>query len=103
MNRNFIVLLIAANVLIIGLGGLLAYSDLYAREYSGWTHTNTEIIEVEYSPLGYRPTYEYYDVQPNKTVVTHGSWTLDFFQVSVLVMAIADVIWFISNKKREER
>ena len=81
MNRNFIVLFIAVNVLIVGLGGFLAYSDLYNREYSVRSHTNTEVIEVEYSPLGYRPTYEYYDIIPKKTVVARGSWTLDFFQV----------------------
>ena len=101
MNRNFIVLFIAVNVLIVGLGGFLAYSDLYNREYSVRSHTNTEVIEVEYSPLGYRPTYEYYDITPKKTVVIRGSWTLDFFQVSILVMAVADVIWILSKKQKE--
>ena len=100
MNRNFIVLFIAVNVLIVGLGGFLAYSDLYNREYSVRSHTNTEVIEVEYSPLGYRPTYEYFDIIPQKTVVARGSWTLDFFQVSVLVMVIADVIWLLSKKQK---
>ncbi len=99
MNRNFIVLFVAVNVLIIGLGGFLAYSDLYMREYSVRSHTNTEVIEVEYFPLGYLPTYEYYDKGLEKTVVSRGSWTLDFFQISVLVMAIADVMWLLSQRK----
>ena len=100
MNRNFIVLFVAVNVLTIGLGGFLAYSELYMREYSVRSHTNTEVIEVEYSPLGYTPTYEYYDNGLKKTVVTRGSWTLDFFQLSILIMAIADVMWFLSQKNK---
>jgi len=100
MNRNFIVLFVAVNALIIGLGGFLAYSDLYMREYSGRSHTNTEVIEVEYSILGYTPTYEYYDNGLEKTVVTRGSWTLDFLQVSVLIMVIADVMWLLSQKNK---
>lgn len=100
MNRNFIVLFFGVNVLIIGLGGVIAYSDLYLREYSGRSHTNTKVIEVEYSPLGYTPTYEYYDNGLGKIVVSRGSWTLDILQVSVLIMAITDVMWLLSQKNK---
>ncbi|MFC1487837.1 hypothetical protein ACFLRN_09160 [Thermoproteota archaeon] len=96
-GRNLFVLIVVVNILIITFGGFLAYSDLYLREYSTRNHESTSVIEVEYSPLGYRPTYEYFDKAPKKTVVTRGSLTLDFFQLSVLVMAIADVLWFLSK------
>jgi len=99
MNRNLLVLIVAVNVLIISLGGILAYYDLYMREYDRRTHESTRVIEVEYYPLGYRPTYEYYEISLKKIVVTRGSWTLDFLQISVLVMAIADVIWLLSQRK----
>jgi hypothetical protein len=97
MNRNFIVLFVAVNVLIMALGGFLAYSDLYMREYSTRTHENTTVIEVEHSPFGYRPTYEYYEVRGGETiyVVSEGSWTLDFFQLSIIVMAIVDLLWLL--------
>ena len=100
MNRNFVVLLFAINVLIITSGGFIAYYDLYMREYSGYTHENTQIIEVEYYPLGYRPTYEYYDVYPKKIVVTRGSWTLDFFQLSIIIMAVVDILWLLSKRQK---
>ena len=80
-------------------GTVLAYSDLYLREYSVISHTNTEVIEVEYSPLGYLPTYEYYDIAPQKMVVSRGSWTLDFFQLTIIIMVVGDVLWLYHDKK----
>ena len=100
MNRNFIFLFVAVNVLIIGLGGFLAYSDLYLRQYDTRWHLNTTVIDVEYVPLLYRPTYEYYDISLEKTVVTRGSWILDFFQLSVLIMVIADIMWLLPQKNK---
>ena len=102
MNRA-LVLLVAVNVLVIAFGGLFAYSDLYLREYDTRWHLNTKVIAVEYGPLAYRPTYEYYDITPQKTVITHGSLTLDFFQLSILIMAIADVVWIYSKRKEIEQ
>jgi hypothetical protein len=97
MKRSFVVLFVAVNVLIVALGAFIAYSDLYMKEYSRRTHENTAVIEVEHSPFGYRPTYEYYEVRGGETiyVVSEGSWTLDFFQLSIIVMAIVDLLWLL--------
>jgi hypothetical protein len=85
MSRKFIVLFVAVNVLIVALGVSLAYSDLYMRNYSTRTDDDTAVIGVEYLPLAYRPTYEYYEDGDGETtyVVSDGSWTLDFFQLSI--------------------
>jgi hypothetical protein len=103
MNRKFVVLFVAVNVLVVALGGFLAYSDLYVREDVSRTHENTTVIGVEYFPLGYRPTYGYYEVIGRKTtyVVSEGSWTLDFFQLSIVVVIIGILLWRLSMKHRE--
>jgi hypothetical protein len=103
MNHKFFTLFIAVNVLIVTLGGFLAYSDLYLREYDTRWHANTKVIDVEYAPLVYRPTYEYYDIYPEKTVVSLDSWTVDFFQLSIIIMAIADLVWISSKRERVTR
>ena len=78
-------------------------SDFYMRNYETRSHTNTRIVDVEYGLLAYRPTYEYYDITPQKTVITRGSLTLDFFQLSILIMAIADVVWIYFKRKESEQ
>ena len=52
-------LFVAVNILIIGLGGLIAYYDLYLREYSSRYQYDMKVTKVEYLPLVYRPTYDY--------------------------------------------
>jgi hypothetical protein len=112
MNRNFIVLFVAVNVLIMALGGFLAYSDLYVRKDTSDYHENTTLIGVEYSPLAYRPTYEYWELDPETVirgadpepmyvVVTEGSLTLDFFQLSIIVMAIVDLLWLLYIRQKK--
>jgi hypothetical protein len=103
MKRNFVVLFVAVNVLIVALGGFLAYSDLYIREDTSRTHENTTVIGVEYSLLAYRPTYEYYEVGNGETayVVSEGSWTLDFFQVSIIIMVIGSLLWHLSTRQKK--
>lgn len=98
MNRA-LVLLVAVNVLVIAFGGLFAHSDLYIRNYETRSHTNTRVVGVEYGLLVYRPTYEYYDIRPEITRISPGSWAFDFFQLSVLIMAIADVVWIYFKRK----
>jgi len=87
MDRNFVVLFVAVDILILALGGFFVYSDLYIRKDTSRNHENTTVTEVEYSLLSYRPTYEYYEVVAGEAayvVVTTGSWTLDFFQLSIM-------------------
>jgi hypothetical protein len=103
MKRNFVVLFVAVNVLMVALGGFLAYSDLYMRKDMSSYHENTTLIEVEYFPLGYRPTYEYYEVRNGETtcVVSEGSWTLDFFQLSIVIAVIGSLLWHFSTRQKK--
>jgi hypothetical protein len=103
MKRNFVVLFVAVNVLILTFGGFLAYSDLYTREYSRRTHEDTALIGVEYLPLAYRPTYEYYEARNGETtyVVSEGSWTLDFFQSSIIITVIGSLLWLLSTRQKK--
>ncbi len=104
MKRNFVVLFVAINVLILALGGFLAYYDLYVRKDMSYNHENTALIEVEYSPLAYRPTYEYWEIinlKPAYIVVTEGSLTLDFFQLSIITVIIS-LLWFLSMRQKSD-
>jgi hypothetical protein len=106
MNRNFIVLAVAVNILTIGLGGFIVYSDLNLREYSSPYQHEVKVTEVEYLPLVYRPTYDYYygsSIQESEHITSKGSWSLDFFQLSIVIMVIADLVWisFERNKKSD--
>ena len=104
MNRNFVVLFVAANVLMIALGGVFTYSDLYVRRDTSRYHENTEVIGVEYSLLCYRPIYEYDEIVSGETVyvVSEGSWTLDFLQSSIIVAAIACLLYVLSARQTSE-
>jgi hypothetical protein len=103
MSRNFVVLFVAVNVLILAVGGFLAYSDLYTRKDMSDTHENTTLVGVEYSPLAYRPTYEYVETtrngEPLFDVVIEGSLTLDFFQLSIVIAVIVSFLWLQSTKR----
>ncbi|PVX26833.1 MAG: hypothetical protein CW716_05200 [Candidatus Bathyarchaeum sp.] len=112
MSRNFVVLFVAVNVLILAVGGFLAYSDLYVRKDMSPYHENTTLIEVEYSPLAYRPTYEYWELDPQTVrkgmdpepmylVVTKGSLTLDFFQLSIIAVIIS-ILWFLAMRQKSD-
>ena len=105
MNRDFVVLFIIMNVLIVAVGGFLAYSDLYTRKDISNYHENTTLIKVEYSPLAYRPTYQYWELdrnyQPLYAVVIIGSLTLDFFQLSVITVIIS-LLWFLSMRQKSD-
>lgn len=104
MNREFVVLFVAVNVLMLVVGGFLSYSDLYTRMDMSYSHENTTLIGVEYSPLAYRPTYEYWEIrsgEPEYLVVTEGSLTLDFFQISIIAF-IVSLLWFLSMRPKRE-
>jgi len=106
MNRDFVVLFVAVNVLMLAVGGFLAYSDLYTRKDMSYSHGNTTLIDVEYSPLTYRPTYEYWELdqrtkEPMYEVVTEGSLTLDFFQISIIAVIIS-LLWFLTMRPKSE-
>ena len=100
MRFSPVVLLILVNVLVVGFFGVLAFSDLNIRNYSTISHSTTRVVSVEYGVLSYRPTYQYYDRGQDQVIVTQGSWTFDFFQFAVLVMAIVDIRWFYINKQK---
>ena len=102
MNRNFIILFSIINILVIGFGGFIAYSDLYIRKESSYTIINSTVIHVEYLPFAYRPTYEYYigSTDTPERIVSNGSYTLDFFQFSILIMIIADLFWINFERKK---
>ena len=106
MNRSFVVFFVAVNVLILAVGGFLAYSDLYIRKDISRNHENTTLIDVEYSPFAYRPTYEYVEInkagEPLFEVVTEGSLTLDFFQLSIIAVIIS-LLWLLSKRQRSDR
>lgn len=103
MKRNFVVLFVAVNVFVMAFGGFIAYSDLYIREYSTRNHANTTVIGVKYSPLAYRPTYEYYEDIKGETTyaVSEGSWTLDFFQLSIVIAVIGSLLWHLSTRQKK--
>jgi len=103
MKRNFVVLFVAVNVFMMALGGFLVHSDLYMREYITRTHDDTAVIEVEYAPLAYRPTYEYYEARGGETtyVVSKGSWTLDCFQSSIVIAVIVSLLWLSIYKQNK--
>ncbi|PVX23534.1 MAG: hypothetical protein CW691_10380 [Candidatus Bathyarchaeum sp.] len=103
MNRNFVMMAIVVNVLVVVFGGVLSYSDVNSKTYTGSAHQNTQIIDVEYSPLMYRATYQYYDMKDQQTVVTVGSWSLDFLQVSILVIAVADLLLLLFEKQKGQK
>ncbi|MCW4022133.1 MAG: hypothetical protein NWF02_03085 [Candidatus Bathyarchaeota archaeon] len=99
MRINPVVLLVLANVLVIGFGGVLAFSDLNTRTYSIRAHSTTRVVSVEYGVLCYRPTYQYFDRGQDQVMVAQGSWSFDFLQFAILVMAIVDVRWIYFNKQ----
>lgn len=105
MSHKFIVLFVVVNVLILAVGGFLVYSDLYIREDTGRYHENTTLVDVEYSPFAYRPTYQYYELDQNKepmyAVVTEGSWTLDFFQLSIIAVIASSLYIYLQNKRSD--
>ncbi|MCW4034768.1 MAG: hypothetical protein NWF03_05330 [Candidatus Bathyarchaeota archaeon] len=103
MDRNFVAFFVAVNVLVVVIGGVLSYSDVNLKTYTGASHQNTQVTGVEYSPLMYRATYQYYDVKDGQTVVTVGSWTLDFLQVVVLVIVVVDLLWFLFEKQKGQK
>ena len=102
MNRNFILLFIVINALVIGFGGFITYSDLYLREENSYSIINSTVINVEYLPFGYRPTYEYYirSTDAPEQIVSEGSYTLDFFQFSILIVVISDLFWINFERKK---
>ena len=102
MRISPVVLLVLVNVLVIGLGGVLAYSDLNIRVYDVKNHLSTRVVSVEYGVLSYRPTYQYYDIPQDKVMVTQGSWSFDFLQFAVIVMAVVDVRWIYVNRQEHE-
>lgn len=102
MKSKFFHFIALLNILTISLGAFLAYSDLNLRQYDTREHLNTTVTDVEYSVLFYRPTYEYYDKRPAKIMETTGSWTFDFFQSSIFLMAIVDVSLIYSHHKKEK-
>lgn len=104
MDRNFVVLFVVVDVLILVFGGFIAYSDLYLRKDMSLNHENTTLVEVEYSPLGYRPTYQYTEIinlEPAYVVVTEGSLTLDFFQISVIAVVVS-LLWLLSTRQKND-
>ena len=103
MNRDFVVLFVVVNVLILALGGFLVDSDLSRRDGSR-NHENTKLVGVELSPLAYRPTYEYTEItnqEPEYVVVTKGSLTLDFFQLSIIAVIIS-LLWFLTMRRKSD-
>ena len=102
VNQMKSAVLIAVSLLLIGLGGLIMFSDLYMRDYSTYNHLGTEVVNVEYDFLKYRPTYQYYDVSSQQTVTTVGCWTFDTLQLSIfLVVALVVVIGLFVRNKHE--
>jgi hypothetical protein len=103
MDRNFVVFFVAVDILILVFGGFFAYADLYMRQDTSRYHENTTLIDVAYSPLAYRPTYQYTEVdvhqEPLYEVVTEGSWTLDFFQISVIAVVVT-LLWILATRQK---
>lgn len=83
MNKRTFSLIVLINIAIILAGGSIVYYDLWMRPYTP--------IKVEWYPLGYRPTYRIWDNQVNDYIVIRGSWTLDFLQLSIIIMVLLDL------------
>ncbi len=99
MRISPVVLLVLVNIFVIGVGGVLAFSDLNTRAYSTISHSTTRVVSVEYGVLSYRPTYQYFDRGQDQVIIAQGSWTFDFLQFAILVMAIVDIRWIYINKQ----
>ena len=93
--------------MVIGFGAIIAISDLYLRQNKGYTQIDRKLIGVEYLLLGYRPMNEYYIRQSSSLelhcVVSEGSYTLDFLQLSIVIMAIVDTLWFLIEREKTKQ
>lgn len=83
MQKQTALLILAINLAIVSLGGLLVYYDLYMRSYKP--------IKVDYGLLGYRPTYRVWNRQANDYITVQGGWTLDLLQLSVFGTILNDL------------
>jgi len=90
MNRKKLGLFILVNVVVISLGALIAYYDLWMRRDAP--------INVEWYPLCYRPTYRVWDIASKEYIFIHGSLTLDFLQLSTILMALVDIFLVVSAR-----
>ena len=64
-----------------------------------------KITEVEYLPLVYCATYDYYygtSIQELEYTISKGSWSLDFFELSIIIMVITDLVW-ISFERQQKK
>jgi len=84
MNLRKIVLFTLLNIVVISIGALTVYYDLYAN---GYVPAN-----VEWYVLGYRADY-----LPDGTLF-EGVWTLDLLQCSVLLMVITDLFSYANSR-----
>lgn len=98
MDRKTLAFLLLVNAVVISFGALIVYYDLWMRRYSSPPYELIKPIKVDWYFLGYHPTYRTYD-----GYVLRGSWTLDFLQLSVIVMAIADVVLLAKDKLGKRR
>ena len=92
MNKKTFGLMLLVNVVIISLSAYVVYYDLWMRRYSRYPYEPIKPIEVEWYFLGYRPTYLVDGAE------IRGSWTLDFLQLSIITMAIADIVLVLQDR-----
>ena len=90
MNRKKLGLFILVNAVVISLGALIVYNDL-------WMRRDTP-IKVEWYPLGYRPTYRVWDTVSKEYIVIRGSLTLDLLQLSAILMAVVDIFLVVNAR-----
>lgn len=96
MDKQKVAILVTVNFALILLGAFAVYCDLYTHRYSVPPYAAVEPpTNIEWGFFQYRPTL----IERDGTMV-QGSWTLDFFQLSILVAAIGDILWILSNRRQ---
>ena len=81
MNIKYLLLI---DVIIILLGVAIVYSDLWMRD--------DKPTRIDWRLFSYRPFY----VVDSETI--EGAWTVDLFQVSIVLAIIIDVVLMVYPK-----
>jgi hypothetical protein len=98
MNKKTLGLILLVNIVVISLGALAVYYDLWMRQYSSYPYEPIRPIKVEWYFLGYRATY----IESGGAEV-QGSWTLDYLQLSIILMAIVDIVLLIQYRLTRDK
>jgi len=77
----------------------------FLKEYANRYQFDIKITEVEYLPFVYYANYDYYygtSIQELEYTISKGSWSLDFFELNIIIMVISDLVW-ISFERQQKK